>query len=164
MNFGNNPGTIPSEYFLENKFPEIHICSLEAPGRSHIACCIQYLHKDPGVMFWAATGYTTQTSLVLINSNLNADGTCLPPYIQWLYPYFKGLQNAIFQQDNARPHVVRRVLTFLDAQGIWTGYLFLSSKLNSTTYLTGIVHFSCHRLQLFLLIWHPCKLLNRFQI
>ena len=27
MNLGNIPGNIPSEHFLKNKFPEIHICN-----------------------------------------------------------------------------------------------------------------------------------------
>ncbi|GFW65105.1 hypothetical protein TNCV_393711 [Trichonephila clavipes] len=32
--------------------------------------------------------------------------------------YHRGLQNVIFQQDNARPHVARHVLTFFDTRGI----------------------------------------------
>ncbi|KAF8778166.1 hypothetical protein HNY73_014914 [Argiope bruennichi] len=38
--------------------------------------------------------------------------------ITLVVPYLRGLSKAIFQQDNARPYVVRRVLTFHDTQGI----------------------------------------------
>ncbi|GFV87234.1 transposable element Tcb1 transposase [Trichonephila clavipes] len=33
-------------------------------------------------------------------------------------PYCRSLPNALYQQENARPHVVRCVLTFLDTQDI----------------------------------------------
>ena len=33
-------------------------------------------------------------------------------------PYLRGLPNAIFRQDNARPNVAHRVLTFLDQPDI----------------------------------------------
>lgn len=82
--------------------------------------CIRYRHRGPapGVMVWAAIGYTTRTSLVRIDGTLNADRYISDILRPVVVPYLRGLPNAIFQQDNARPHVARRVLTFLDTQGI----------------------------------------------
>ena len=33
-------------------------------------------------------------------------------------PYLRRMRNAISRQDNAIPHIARRVLTFLDSMGI----------------------------------------------
>ena len=63
-------------------------------------------------------GYTTRAFLVRIDSNLNADryiSNILGPVVM---PYLRGLPNVLFQQDNARPHAARRVLTFLNTQDV----------------------------------------------
>ena len=70
-------------------------------------------------MVWTANRYMICTSsLVWINNNMNSDqyiSGILHPVVML---YLIGLANTIFQQDNARPHVARYVLTFLDTQGI----------------------------------------------
>ena len=83
--------------------------------------CIPYRHSEPafGVIVWKTIGYTTRTSLVRIESNLNADRHISDNLCPVVVSYFRGLPNAIFQQVNARRHVARHVLTFLDTQGIW---------------------------------------------
>ena len=63
-----------------------------------------------GVMVWADVGYTTHTSLARIEGNLRSDryisGILRPVNVIYL-----SLPNAIFQQENARAHVARLVLT-----------------------------------------------------
>lgn len=81
---------------------------------------IQYWHKDPapGVMVWTAVGYMACTSLVWIDSNLNADQYISDILCPVVVAYLQGLLIASFQQDNARPHVALCVLTFFNTQGI----------------------------------------------
>ncbi|GFT99736.1 transposable element Tcb1 transposase [Trichonephila clavipes] len=59
----------------------------------------------PGIMVWGGVGYHSRTPLVLIAGTLNSQRyifTVLEPVV---LPYCQGLATAIFQQDNARPHV-----------------------------------------------------------
>ncbi|GFU58501.1 hypothetical protein TNCV_697621 [Trichonephila clavipes] len=67
---------------------------------------------------WATIRYTTHTSRDWINGNLNADwyfSDILSPVV---VPYLQSLPNTIFQQGDARPHIVCHVLTFFDALNI----------------------------------------------
>ena len=81
--------------------------------------CIPYRHwfSAHGMIVWAATGYTTRTPLLRIDGNLNADCNISDVLRPLVALYFKGLPKAIFQQDNARPYVARRVLIFLHTPG-----------------------------------------------
>ena len=65
-----------------------------------------------------AIGYLTSTSLVRINSNLNADRFISDILRSVAVPCLTGLPNAIFQQVNARQHVALCVMIFVDIQGI----------------------------------------------
>ena len=67
-------------------------------------------------MVWAAIGYTASTSLVWIDGNFNAGQYISHILHPMVVLYLRCLPNAIFQQDNASPHVARYVLIFLDAQ------------------------------------------------
>ena len=67
---------------------------------------------------WAATGYTTLITLFRIDGNLNTDREISDILCSVVVPYFRGLTNATFKQDNARPHVARHVLNFFNIQGI----------------------------------------------
>ena len=82
--------------------------------------CIRYRHTGPapGVMVWAAIGYTTRTPLVRVVGNLNSQRYISQILRPVAVPYLRGLGDVIFQQDNARPHVARRVLTYLDTEGV----------------------------------------------
>ncbi|GFX13843.1 transposable element Tc1 transposase [Trichonephila clavipes] len=58
-------------------------------------------------MVWGAIAYDSTSPLVRIQGTLNAQR-----YVQNVLrpveiPYIQGLPNAIFQQDNARPHTAR---------------------------------------------------------
>ncbi|CAL1274870.1 unnamed protein product [Larinioides sclopetarius] len=82
--------------------------------------CIRYRHTGtaPGRIVWVAIGYKIRASLVRIDGNLNADRYIYDILRSVVVPYLQGLPNTIFQQDNAKPHVARRVRSFLDTQGI----------------------------------------------
>ena len=69
-------------------------------------------------MVWAATGYTTRTSLVRIGGDLNSEWYISNILRPMVVTYLRGLPNVIFKQVSARPHVASHVLTFLDKQGI----------------------------------------------
>ncbi|GFY01493.1 transposable element Tc3 transposase [Trichonephila clavipes] len=66
----------------------------------------------PGIMVWGGIGYHSRTPLVCIAGTLNIQlyiSEVLEPVV---LPYLQGLATTKFQQDNARPHVVRIVQRF----------------------------------------------------
>ncbi|GFW04687.1 transposable element Tcb1 transposase [Trichonephila clavipes] len=71
-----------------------------------------YTGPAPGIMVWGGIRYHFRTPLVRIAGTLNSQcyiSEVLEPVV---FPYFQGLATAIFQQDNARPHVARIVQRF----------------------------------------------------
>lgn len=63
--------------------------------------------RQRGIMVWGAIAYDGTSPLVRIQGTLNAHR-----YVQHVLrpvalPYLQGLPNALFQQDNARPHTAR---------------------------------------------------------
>ncbi|GFU93389.1 transposable element Tcb1 transposase [Trichonephila clavipes] len=63
-------------------------------------------------MVWGGIRYHSRTPLVRIADTLNSQlyiSEVLEPVV---FPYIQGLATAIFQQDNARPHVARIVQRF----------------------------------------------------
>ncbi|GFX40909.1 hypothetical protein TNCV_2216081 [Trichonephila clavipes] len=75
--------------------------------------CVMHHHTGPapGIMVWGGIGYHSRTPLVRIVTTLNS-----LRYIEVLepvvLPYIQGLATAIFQQNNAQPHVARIVQRF----------------------------------------------------
>ncbi|GFX75217.1 transposable element Tcb1 transposase [Trichonephila clavipes] len=66
----------------------------------------------PGIMVWGGIGYHSRTPLERIVGTLNSQcyiSEVLDPVV---LPYLQGLAIAIFQQENARPHVARIVQRF----------------------------------------------------
>ncbi|GFV98323.1 transposable element Tcb1 transposase [Trichonephila clavipes] len=83
-------------------------------GERMLNSCVMHRHTGPApaIMVWSGIGYHSHTPLVRIAGTLNSQ-----PYIsEVLEPvdllYLQGLATAIFQQDNARPHVARIVQRF----------------------------------------------------
>ncbi|UYV73714.1 hypothetical protein LAZ67_11000472 [Cordylochernes scorpioides] len=72
-------------------------------GERMLNSCVLHRHTGPapGIMVWGGIGYHSRTPLVRIAGTLNSQR-----YIS------KGFPTAIFQQDNARPHVTRIVQRF----------------------------------------------------
>ncbi|GFV42977.1 transposable element Tcb1 transposase [Trichonephila clavipes] len=82
-------------------------------GERMLNSCVMHHHTGPApsIMVWGGIGYHSRTPLVRIAGTLNSQR-----YISELEPVFlpflQGLITAIFQQDNARPHVARIVQRF----------------------------------------------------
>ncbi|GFU40400.1 transposable element Tcb2 transposase [Trichonephila clavipes] len=78
-------------------------------GERMLNSCVMHLLTGPvpGIMVWGGIGYHSRTPLVHIAGTLNSQryfSDVLDPVV---LPYLQGLATAIFQQDNARPHVAR---------------------------------------------------------
>ncbi|GFW40083.1 transposable element Tcb1 transposase [Trichonephila clavipes] len=63
----------------------------------------------PGIMVWGGIGYHSRTSLVRIAGTLNSQRYISEVLEPVVLKYRQGLATAIFQQDNALPHVARIV-------------------------------------------------------
>ena len=69
-------------------------------------------------MVWAGISHVGKTNLIILNGNLNAQryrDEILAPVV---IPYIQANHNAIFQQDNARPHTARLTTQFLQANNV----------------------------------------------
>ncbi|KFM65075.1 Transposable element Tcb1 transposase, partial [Stegodyphus mimosarum] len=66
----------------------------------------------PGIMLWGGNGYHSRTPLVRIGGTLNSQRYIFEVLEPVVLPYLQGLPTAIFQHDNARPHVARIVQGF----------------------------------------------------
>ncbi|GFX05468.1 transposable element Tcb1 transposase [Trichonephila clavipes] len=76
--------------------------------------CVIHRHTGPapGNMVRDGIGYHSRTPLVCIAGTLNSQRYISEELEPVVLPYLQGLATAIFQQDNARPHVVRIVQSF----------------------------------------------------
>ncbi|GFY27635.1 cullin-4A [Trichonephila clavipes] len=59
----------------------------------------------PVIMVWGGIGYYSRTPLVRIVGTLNSQRYISEVLEPVVLPYLQGLATAIFQQDNAQPHV-----------------------------------------------------------
>ncbi|GFV95965.1 transposable element Tcb1 transposase [Trichonephila clavipes] len=59
----------------------------------------------PGIMVWGGIEYHSRTPLVRISGTLNSQRYISEVLESVVLPYLQGLDTAIFQQDNARPHL-----------------------------------------------------------
>ena len=75
--------------------------------------------KAAQVVAWAGISADAHTDLHFFDGNMNADVYVEDVLIPYVVPYahFIG-ENFLFMQDNARPHIARRVLDFFDEVGI----------------------------------------------
>ncbi|GFW49566.1 transposable element Tcb1 transposase [Trichonephila clavipes] len=77
--------------------------------------CIIELHSGlkPGVMVWCAISYHGRLRIKgNINSNRYVHEVLQPEVV----PFLQGILGAIFQQENARPHIAKTVRDFCSAQ------------------------------------------------
>ncbi|KFM60279.1 Transposable element Tcb1 transposase, partial [Stegodyphus mimosarum] len=83
-------------------------------GESMLNSCVMYRHTGAasGIMVWDSIGYNYRTPLVRIASTLSSQRYISDVLEPVVLPYIQGLPTAIFQQDNARPHVERIVQGF----------------------------------------------------
>ncbi|GFX88405.1 transposable element Tcb1 transposase [Trichonephila clavipes] len=68
--------------------------------------------RAPGIMVWGGIGYYSRTPLVRIAGTLNSQHYISEVLEPVVLPCLQGLATAIFQRDNARPHVSRIVQRF----------------------------------------------------
>ncbi|GFT72184.1 transposable element Tcb1 transposase [Trichonephila clavipes] len=76
--------------------------------------CIMYRHTGPapGIMIWGGIVYHSRTPLVRMAGTLNSQRYISEVLEPVVLPYLQALATAIFQQDNARPHVTGIVQRF----------------------------------------------------
>ncbi|GFV00698.1 transposable element Tcb1 transposase [Trichonephila clavipes] len=80
-------------------------------GERMLNICVMHRHTgaEPVIMIWGGIGYHSRTPLVRIAGTLNSQRYISEVLEPVVLPYLQGLVTAIFQQDNARPHVTRIV-------------------------------------------------------
>ncbi|GFX32077.1 transposable element Tcb1 transposase [Trichonephila clavipes] len=78
--------------------------------------CVMHHHTGSamGIMVWCGIGYHSRTPLVRIAGTLNSQRYISEVLEPVVLPYLQDLATAIFQQDNARPHVARIVQRFVE--------------------------------------------------
>ncbi|GFX70635.1 transposable element Tcb1 transposase [Trichonephila clavipes] len=95
---------------------ESHICLQHHDGQIRVwthhgermlNSSIMHRHTGPapGIMVWGGIGYHSRTPLVGIAGTLNSQCYISMVLEVVVLPYLQGLATAIFQQDNAQPHV-----------------------------------------------------------
>lgn len=84
-------------------------------GERSLPECIVERHKGrtPGIMVWGAIAYHGRSQLVRIVGNLNHNRYISEVLEPEVVPFLQSIPGAIFQQDNARPHIARNVQDFL---------------------------------------------------
>ncbi|GFV45295.1 transposable element Tcb1 transposase [Trichonephila clavipes] len=82
--------------------------------------CIMHYHTGPapGIIVWGGIGYHCRTRLIRIAGTLNSQRYISEVLEPFVLPYLQGLATAIFQQNNARPHVLRLLQRFFVNQQI----------------------------------------------
>ncbi|GFW70006.1 transposable element Tcb1 transposase [Trichonephila clavipes] len=76
-------------------------------GERMLISCVMHRHTGPapGIMIWVGIGYHSCASLVRIAGTLNSQRYISEVLEPVVLLYLQGLATALFQQDNARPHV-----------------------------------------------------------
>ncbi|GFT05049.1 transposable element Tcb1 transposase [Trichonephila clavipes] len=83
-------------------------------GEKMLNSCVMHRHTGPapGIMVWGGIGYHSCTLLVRIAGTLYSQRFISEVLEPVVLPFLQGLATAIFQQDNAQPHVARTVQRF----------------------------------------------------
>lgn len=89
-------------------------------GERSRADCIVERHsgQTPSVMVWGAIGYNMRSRLLRIEGNLNSNRYIREVLQPEALPLLQAAPHAIFQQDNARPHVARNVQAFFEERRV----------------------------------------------
>lgn len=87
--------------------------------RHHPACIVErHTTRTVSVMVWGAISYQRRSRLLRIEGTLNSDRYIREVVEAEVVSFLQHTPGAIFQQDNARSHVVRNVQAFFLAQQI----------------------------------------------
>ncbi|GFV33955.1 transposable element Tc1 transposase [Trichonephila clavipes] len=97
-------------------------------GERCLPDCVIERHSGftPGVVVWGAISYHRRSNLLQIEGNLNSNRYVREVLQPEVVPFLQGILEAIFQQDNARPHVAKTVQDFYSVQHMqllpWPAY------------------------------------------
>ncbi|GFV05008.1 transposable element Tcb1 transposase [Trichonephila clavipes] len=93
--------------------------------------CVNHRHTGLalGIMVWGSIEYHSCTPLVRIAGTLNSQRYISEVLELVVLPYLQGLATAIFQQDNARPHVAHIVQRFFINHQIVILYIFVLDRI-----------------------------------
>ncbi|GFU35863.1 transposable element Tcb2 transposase [Trichonephila clavipes] len=120
-----------------------HICVRRYAGEHCLPECIIKQHSGltPRVMVWGAILYYGRSNLLPIEVNLNSNRYIHEVLQPEVVPFLQGILGAIFQQDNAHPHVTKTVRDFCSAQDMqllpWPAYLPDMSPIEHVWNLVG---------------------------
>ncbi|GFW00294.1 transposable element Tcb1 transposase [Trichonephila clavipes] len=105
-------GTGESRNCLQHHDGRIRVWSHR--GERMLNSWVMHRHPGPapGIMVWGGIAYHSRTPLVRIAGTLNSQRYISEVLEPVILLYLQGLATAIFQQDNARPHVARIVQRF----------------------------------------------------
>ena len=89
--------------------------------RRHLAFAVErHVHRTIGLMVWGAIAFGSKSPLIVIRGTMTAVryvDVVLRPVV---LPYVRGIEEGVFQQDNARPHIARTSMRFLEEERIPT--------------------------------------------
>ncbi|GFU79046.1 transposable element Tc1 transposase [Trichonephila clavipes] len=92
-------------------------------------------------MIWGAISYHGRFNLLRIEGNLNSNRYVLEVLQSKVVPFLQDIPGAIFQQDNARPHVAKTVRDLCSAQHMqllpWPAYSPYMSSIQHVWDLVG---------------------------
>jgi hypothetical protein len=72
------------------------------------------------LMVWGEVQYAGKTNLIVIRKSLNAPRYCNDIYRPVVVPFMRRSNRFVFQQDNARSHIVRLSMNFLQTNNVNT--------------------------------------------
>lgn len=96
-----------SRFCLSNDSHRVRVWRRRRDRSNPAATVERHTARQRGVMVWGAIAYNSRSPLVRINGNMTAQRYVDDVIQPVALPFLQGLPNAIFQQDNARPHTAR---------------------------------------------------------
>ncbi|CAH1378418.1 unnamed protein product, partial [Tenebrio molitor] len=85
--------------------PHLVVTRLRGERRNFAFSIERPIARIVGVMVWGAICFGSRSRLVFIQGNLTAIRYVQEVLRPVVVPYFRRVNNALFQQDNARPHI-----------------------------------------------------------
>ena len=105
---------------FKKSYNDGRICVRHYTGERNLRARILQRHRGstPSVMVWGAIGYNIRSRLLRIEGNLNSNRYIREVLQPEILSLFQATPHAIFQQDNARPHLARIVQTFFQRRRV----------------------------------------------